>query len=452
MPKQHVDIFLFVEHVARELDVACVVKYLIDKRYGLSLEIASTVYNLPEILKKYRAPRVVVTPYCYSAADQGIRDILPAWPCATFVNLAYEQIFQKINRSVKAPRDDFARCYVLHHAWSESFVDYLAEYGTPKENTIVNGNPSLPLYQPPYAAYFDTRKKLAETFQLDPDRRWVFVPENYGAAFYSNGRVQKYIRLGATEAEAYGYRNFAMASLREAARWFKQAAEQGDAEVIVRPRPATTETDFTQVCVEAAGPLPEHLHIIKGGTVREWIMASDAVASSYSTTLIEAAVACRPIFMLMPIPFPEFLYNDWYELVPNVKDFSSFMAAVDGRAPADSWCLLQEWATSTMLSRGDVISNLLDLLAAVYWRQAAIPDRIYNSGRPKPVREASLTYRSERKWRGLVRKIFAPVPGQSEQLSPKHDQAHEHDEIHDSDIAKRVARWQQVLKSQGNSA
>ena len=41
MRKQNVDILLFVEHVARELDIACAIKYLLDKRHGISLEIAS---------------------------------------------------------------------------------------------------------------------------------------------------------------------------------------------------------------------------------------------------------------------------------------------------------------------------------------------------------------------------------------------------------------------------
>jgi len=440
MPKQQINILLFVEHIARELDVACVVQYLLGKRHGLCAEIASVAYNLPETLKKYRSPRVIVTPYCYSAADLGIRDILPTWPSATFVNLAYEQIFQKINRSFKAPRDDFARHCVLHLAWSDFYLDYLAGLGVPRENVIVNGNPTLALYQPPYTAYFDTREKLAEAFRLDPHKRWIFIPENYGAAFYSDGRVQNYIRRGATAAEAYGYRDFALASLHEVVRWCKQAAEEGEAEIIVRPRPATPKADFLQICVEAAGPLPKHLHIIKEGTVREWILASDVVASSYSTTLIEAAVARRPIFMLMPIPFPEFLHNDWYELVPNVEDSSAFMSVVSGRVSADRWRPLHQWASSTMLGGGDVIANLVDLLAATYRREATIPDRL-NDGKPKPVREASLQYRGERKLRAVARKILAPIRGQVAESFVKH----EHDEIRQVDVAQRLDRWGQVF-------
>ena len=61
MPKKNVDILLFVEHVARELDVACAVKYLAGARYNLNVEIASTVYDIDRTLKLFK-PEVVAVP------------------------------------------------------------------------------------------------------------------------------------------------------------------------------------------------------------------------------------------------------------------------------------------------------------------------------------------------------------------------------------------------------
>ena len=453
MDKRRADILLFIEHVARELDIACAVKYLIGKRHGLDLEIASRYYDLPKTLKMYHAPPVVVVPYCRSVENVIIGEILLAWHRTIFVDLAYEQVFQKINRAVKAPRDEFAQRYVIHLAWSESVADYLTAYGTARENIIINGNPVLELYRPPYNTYFCSREKLAETFGLNPGKRWVFIPENYGAAFYSEGRLRKYVRVGTKGTEAQDYQDFALDSLQKVARWFKQAAEQGDAEIIVRPRPATPKAHFEQVCVEAAGQLPEQMHIIKEGTVREWILASDAVGSSYSTTLIEAAVARRPIFMLAPVPFPEFLHNDWYDLVPNVESFSSFMAIVNGQVSTDSWQLLHQWATSTMLSRGDVISNLVDLLAKIYRKEADVPDRIY-SKRPIPFREASLQYRTKRKLRALAGKILTAgrnltKPAASDE--PERNATMEYDRFKNSDVTMRVKRWERVLTARQNS-
>ncbi len=43
MGKQRIDLLLLVEHTARELDVACAVKYLMAEKYAVEIEIASIV-------------------------------------------------------------------------------------------------------------------------------------------------------------------------------------------------------------------------------------------------------------------------------------------------------------------------------------------------------------------------------------------------------------------------
>ena len=47
-----------------------------------------------------------------------------------------------------------------------------------------------------------------------------------------------------------------------------------------------------------------NLKIIKTETAREWILAADHVMSSHSTTLIEAALAGKPIHRFSPEPYP----------------------------------------------------------------------------------------------------------------------------------------------------
>ena len=443
--KKQVNIVLFVEHVARELDIACVIKFLMGERHGLSLEIASLVYDLPETIKKYQAPTLVITPYCYSALEVGVYDLLRAWPHASFVNLAWEQIFQKINQTFKAPYDDFARRHVLHIVWSDLVKEYLVEYGTLRENIVVNGNPNLALYESPYCHYFDTRKKLAETFKIDPDKRWVFIPENYGAAFYNRERLRNYSRRGVSRTAAYSYRKFALASLEKVIQWLKQAAVQEDTEIIVRPRPATPEAKFRALFLEAGGPLPKRLHILKGGTVREWIMASDIVASSYSTTLIEAAVARRPVFMLAPIPFPDFLYNNLYELVPKIEDFSDLISVVKGQSRVDSWRPLREWAVSTMLGSGDPIVNLTDLLNSIYRKKGPVPLSIYNDSATKPLLNPTVGYRARRQLAFLARKTLLRLPGSGS----KQFISYECDEFNELDLTFRLGLWKQVLNPQG---
>jgi hypothetical protein len=441
MRKQNVDILLFVEHVARELDIACAIKYLLDKRHGISLKIASIVFDLENTLERWQ-PQVVALPYCYEADTFGIRRILPVWSNAVFLNLSYEQIFHKINKDYKMPQDTFAREHVLHHAWGDFYAEYLQSHGVPRENIAVNGNPSYTLYRPPYCAYFEPRTDLAKRYGLDEGKRWIFIPENYGRAFVSEGKLREYIRLGSDEAEVYQHRDFDLASLRGAIQWWIQAAKQGTVELIVRPRPATPKARFVKACLEVGGEIPQHLHFIKDGTVREWGLASDIIVSSYSTTLIEAAVANKSIYMLMPSPFPRFLHQEWCDLVPKIESLSAFLQVTTNSELVATGEPLKTWAERTMMSRGDAISNLVDLLASVYRGERPVPTPPGIAGIPIPTPKFSASAKRTRILRGRTRRRLARV---WRRIRGQPGDGHEKDDFHPSDVVRRASKWTQVL-------
>jgi surface carbohydrate biosynthesis protein len=431
MPQEPVDILLFVEHVARELDTACAVKHLVTTRHKLNIQLASMTWDLGATLNRY-LPKVVALPYCYSISDLGTHRIIAAWPDAHYVNLAYEQLFAKINKAHKVPRDVFARNWVLHHAWGDFYGGFLVENGTDPRNIAVNGNPSYELYRPPYRDYFESRQDLGKRFGLDPRKRWVFVPENYGVAFMTERQIL--VRYGDSRmGDALEFRDFAANSFRQAARWWRDACEKNGIELILRPRPATPKNMMVEA-LERDGPLPPNLHVTKDGTVREWILAGDVVVSSYSTTLIEASVACKPILMMAPIPFPEYLLADWNNLVPKVQTEDAFLDAVAARTDlSETYKPLQAWAHQSMLSRGDAIRGMADLLASVRKGERFAPgppgvDILKTKPRePLP-----------KKLRGLLRRTINAVrrtPGKT----------WEGDRISPADVSTRISRWATIL-------
>jgi len=99
----------------------------------------------------------------------------------------------------------------------------------------------------------------------------------------------------------------------------------------------------------------------KAETVRDWILASDVVISSYSTSLIEAAVACKPIYMVEPVPIPESLQCDWYEFVPRIyasAEFKEACLALTENGDHE----LRRWTEESMLANGDPITGLADFI------------------------------------------------------------------------------------------
>ncbi|MBM4423075.1 MAG: FkbM family methyltransferase [Chloroflexi bacterium] len=368
---QPVDILWLIEHVARELDVACAVKAILETQYGLRVEIRNMYADVDRLTQAFE-PRVVAVPYFYCTNDAGTNTFLRRWPNALFFNLAWEEIFYQGHTKIKAPADDFTRRHVHHHAWGEFFQDYLLQHGVAGDHIFLNGNPAYQLYLDPYRHKYPSRQSLAQRYALHPDRRWVFVPENYRWAFMRDSDLHERAERGADTKQMRAMRDFARDSLIALLQWCQAAGATGDHEVIFRPKPATHRKDVLAFFDKHVSAQPaQGLHFIKDGSVREWILASDVVISSFSTSLIEASIAKRPIAMVEPIPLTEDFAADWYQHVPRLTTRDAFLTAC--RQPStESGESLRAWATDTMLSRGDAISGLAEHLRGLAG-QSAIP-------------------------------------------------------------------------------
>jgi surface carbohydrate biosynthesis protein len=446
MVKRRIDLLLLVEHIARELDVSCAVKYLMAEKHGVEIVIASMLeaHGFQKTIAKYE-PRVVAMPYFYAASDSGQRKVLRAWPEAVLVNLAYEQIFSKINQAYKAPKDMLAKKHVLHHAWGDLYASYLEEHGVPRENIFINGNPFYALYQMPYSSYFSSRAELAKRYGIDPHRRWVFVPENYGAAFYGEAKLKDYLKSG--EGDAYSYRDFAMNSFKEAIKWWQKGTQDSNVEIIVRPRPTTPRGVFIKTCRESLGQDPA-MYIIKEGSVREWVLASDIVMSSYSTTLIEAAVANKPIYMIEPIHFPDYVQADWYKLVPQIETLEKFLEVIGDPALPNTCHPLQTWAHESLMKFANPIGNLAGWLAAICKGEVHVPDHPDPGLMPAPVSLPVETSRSLDDWFRLPGRVVDFVWRKFTHPEIGTDGipiSYQLDKITDAEVNHRVEHWSKVF-------
>jgi surface carbohydrate biosynthesis protein len=437
-----IDILYFIEHAARELDTACAVKYLAQSQYNISIEIRSIVLGVDETLAQF-SPKVVVLPYCVSVKGMNLEKIVSRWPNAKYLNLSYEQLLGKAQKKFKAPKDDFSRNYVIHHAWGEFFSDFLKESGIPESNIVINGNPSFVLYRNPYKQFYgNSRLDLANKFNLDPEKRWVFIPENYGWAFFKNNMIRDRIRRGFDAEQAYLYRDFSVDSLHEAAIWWCEGARMDEVELIVRPRPAVPQTTFIETLEGMVGELPEQLHIIKYGSVREWILASDIVISSYSTTLLEAATARKSLYMLVPFPFPEFIHVDWNDHADKLKTKDAFLDAITQPDLTENWRILESWVIQNMMSQGDPINNLVDLLNSIYNGEIKVPEplpvaRLVN----RPSLEKTILQIRKLGWNSMQHVLkFIGVKTYAQGWNP-----HETDRVTPEDVGKRVLLWEKVL-------
>jgi hypothetical protein len=431
-----VDIVYLYEHAARELDVACAIAAILKQKYGVSVEILqwptgflNTFHNLQ--------PRLVVLPFCYN--EKSYPKLLAAWRKSIFFNMTWEQLFYPGNKTAKTPRGEFSINHVIHHAWSELYASFLKQQGIPENHIYLNGQPAYKLYDEPYRHYFASRTYLAERFGLNPECRWLFFPENYNWAFYTQSTIDQFIRNGQSPDDIHTMQEYCKASLAETVLWCAEIARTNKVEVILRPRPATSLTEFKEAVAQIIPSIPAGLHILKEESVRDWVLASDVVVSSYSTSLLEGAIARKPVYLLEPYPIPSSLQMQWHDYLPHIKTRQQFMKSCLENTSETAGAMLGEWAREQMMASGDAIGRLAEILShllgpgvtvpsAPSWR-ASIPD--------VKIRKHALNWTLSQR----LRAIFG------RQRVTRVSAEHVNDYFERDVIKTRIQRWSDVLSN-----
>jgi surface carbohydrate biosynthesis protein len=401
-----------VEHIDRELDVVTCLMQKLESRHGVTSKARNYYRDFKETLGSLN-PKVVVFPFFYGADHlQPIR-YATTWPRARLVNLGWEQVLNKLDLGMKTPRDDVSRSKVLHLCWTLKHRDFMTKNGIPLDHLPVTGSPVMKLYDGLYRNYFKSRDQLATLYQIDRTKKWVLFPEAYQFAFYSDHDLNF---LEVYQKGDLGFMNHAKAyserSLRQLFIWVSELIDDNTI-FILRPRPSTTQDQMLNFMQRAVPNPNANLRIIKTETVREWILAADHVISSHSTTLVEAALAGKPIHRFSPEDYPEALALEWHNLVPLLADRETFLHAINNPATERTGAALAEWARGQFLLAGDPFDAITDSIARLCAQSASAPE-----GQEGPDVSGS--------WDDLD--LGAP-----------------YDFFDDNDIAVRRSRWKDVL-------
>ena len=307
------DVVFLVEHKDRELESVEAIASELKKR-GVSSIVVSIHFHMHYLL--FCRPKAVVFPYLLRRDD---------WPTvlayqlygdrAGYVNMNWEQLISKLNEAYKSPRDNFVKRKVKHLAWSEHFKSYLVSYGVKEENVCITGNPATTILRRLLPSQEKWRRTLAEMFSLDMRKPWFFFPMNYGWAFLSDAQIKAKIANGYPSDLAWEHRAYAQRSLQAFIPFVKEIYAKGEYEVIVRPHPSIPESAYREL-LKGDG---DGIVVSKAFSIREWIVASDMVGSSWSTAVWDAYQAGKRVFLFTPYERPEWLNVWWNDLVPNIR-------------------------------------------------------------------------------------------------------------------------------------
>jgi surface carbohydrate biosynthesis protein len=426
--REDVDILVYIEHPTRELDVTCLLKALLHREYGVRLEVASKHYRDYEALRRSN-PKIVCVNGFFVETKGFLRQRW-FWPNAWIVNLAYEQLITKINEEIKMPVGDYAKTRMRYSAWGPFFADMLSRRGVDPSLASVNGNPVYGMYREPYSRAYMSREEVANHAGIDPSRRWVFIPENYQAAFFGDGRKARYLEVGMTAEQVEAFCSFAERCLKALCTWLHHIPE--DVQVILRPRPIVGMAKFMEKVEPWLPQERSRLLISETLTAREWVLTSDVTLSSYSTTLLEAAVAGKQPAMLKPEPFPDWVGHPWYDYVDEVTSEEDFLGVLRGDSEIGQPDRLASWTEANLLASGDPVRNLAQWLA-------------------KLVEEWKQSPREQPEWVAGARWLYALARENSDKLKwaarGQKEKARPGDYFDEDDVARTTKKWAALLES-----
>lgn len=431
-----------VEHVDRELDVLCLVRTLLKNNCSITLDIANVSADAPPLLRG-PIPNIVFFSSFYSAEWAVRRDYVSAWPNTKMVNLAWEQIFCPIDEPMHRPLDRFSRERIYYLAWSTDYRDFLVRNGVDKNNIEIVGHSLYQLYQSPWSDYFQPRSALAQQFDLNVNKRWVFIPENYGFMHLTDSFIDVLTSGGMDRQVLLDVRAYCKSCMADLVQWADALAKRDDTEVIFRPRPSADARNFQRFFRETCNLARPSFRFLKAETVREWVLASDVVMSSYSTVLVEAAVAGKIIRKVEPKPIPEYLLYEWYNLVDPVTSQEELINAADPQVHDGGSQSLRNWAMERFFTSGFPISRLIEAMASLITaaHEVGIPNVRGPYKQLTPGWLAAIDPFLRPRARNILYRKY--VPEYAHSVS-----GHDKDFFDLADVTRRSRRWEDIVNSQ----
>ena len=402
--KLHVDVLMFLEHKDRELEVVIEIAKKLKREHGLSVAIASAVFDRLSSLWLIR-PKVVLfhsnktlPPIFYRVYGDRI-----GYAC-----LNWEQMLSTFNKkTAKKPGDFLNKTLMKNFAWGKNYRDFLVDIGVPEENVSITGRPSLTLLRRKATRGREIRNLLARRYGLDENVRWLFFPLTCLHAFFSDAVVRRFARNAdlsneVDEALAFERRDYVRKTVHEIFRWIESLknAQTKDFVIILRPHPIISVEEHIALFKSLFGYVPPYVFITKSESAQEWVVASDVCYTNYSSIALDAYFIKKPAYLMEPDPFPHFLKYEWFN---GFRRLHAFEDLQDTLKAADTW----RFQTSAVIedefeTRLDGIHETAVFLAKLCRERESYPRPFYH----RLLRGAFKEPRKYFHWRSQTKSIY----------------------------------------------
>ena len=310
-----VDVIFFVEHKDRELDSYIeVAKYLKEK--NLTSLILSNFFHM-HYLYLYK-PRLVIWNNLTSPTGFPDGFLCELYPNLIKVSHRWEQVLAPFRQKFKTVNSEFEKEEIYYIAWNNEFKNLLESYGVNKKNIYITGCISTSLLYKLSIKNNDIKEKLSKEKKLVLNKEWIFLPMNYAWAFMKDDVLRHKINNGYSKDIAEEFIEYTKKCLEKFV-YFVDELSKLNYEIIVRPHPSITIEQYEEKFKSILGNIPKNVLFDKSYSIREWIIASDIIGSSWSTAVYDAFKISKKCFYFTPYKRPLWLNRVELDEVENIS-------------------------------------------------------------------------------------------------------------------------------------
>lgn len=334
LERKKIDIVIFIEHKDRELQLSNYIKDKLEQE-NYSVIIASLIYHTHLILCQYEI-KTIITPYI-GFGKGSISDLFfkVHGLGINYININYEQFLFPFTGKFKIPKTVPAKKYQVNFAWGNHFKEYLTNSGASPENIYVTGRPYSQIIKNLNTKNDQIRLDLANEFNLNLNKKWVFIALTDGLAFLDDNKLNKIVEGGAEKEGMYfqvRHDRDSVTKLCEILSNLNKIDNHENFEFILRPHPSVASDKYLNIFSVNNLKIPQSLKIIKENSALNWLVASDVLITNYSTLIIDAYNINKKI-LVFNHDFKKFDYLWWVKFANNVFyklfELNQFLNEVD---------------------------------------------------------------------------------------------------------------------------
>lgn len=319
------DFAIIYEHKNRELETACLIKCLLEKK-GYKCE----VFYLFSFKRAVSNPKVIIYPYLYHTENCREANSFLIKKRRPIVNLQYEQVITKAaaDSGFYSPKGDAKNA--MHITWGESSTKRLLEdAGIDKEHIRQVGNISLTLNDTSFADFYVSRDEIAQEYNIPKESKWHIFVSSFTFVTVQSKKTAKLTKNSETEfVTNKGFLDVGRATRAELLRWFEDYCRKNENEVIIyRPHP----NEFIDDELISIQNEVKNFRIISSGSIRQWIFLADSLLTWLSTSIADIFFAERTCLILRPIQVPETYDSEMLENCYTIKTEDEFFEKMNSK-------------------------------------------------------------------------------------------------------------------------